>query len=400
MSRVRLTRVATPSTPATDKVELYIDTADRRLKSIDDLGVVSTMTPSGLERNFLSNGGFDINQRLAAALTNVPGPSATARVYTADRWGLTVGNVATPQFQQVDTIAAPEAGITARYYARHKQLTNTAKHIYSQVVPATDMAPLRGRVVRLQVKARYSVGSNRTMRLGLLQLNSVGVADTMPATFISAFNGAGVDPTLGTNLAYIAPTLVDGGSLSGSAMNFTLLSTWARYSATFVVPTNCVNLVAAVWSNDVLAANDDVLLTECGLYDGPEILDWICFPRNVELLRCQRFFCKTFAQGTAPAQSVGLNTGEHKTKKVVAGATAGRFEEWQFPVTMFKAPAVTLYNPAAANTQARDETNTVDASATATAGITDRQVGVTFTGNAATVAEGLIGLHMSADAEI
>jgi hypothetical protein len=68
---------------------------------------------------------------------------------------------------------------------------------------------------------------------------------------------------------------------------------------------------------------------------------------------------------------------------------------------MFKTPTtVTTYNPAAANAQVRDETNTVDCSATTVVGSNDRQTAITCTGNAATVAEGLLGVHISADAEI
>jgi len=118
MSDINLTKVAEPTTPGANTSTLYVDTVDRRLKQKDDLGVVSTMA-GGFDRNALCNGGFDINQRIAAALTNIPGASATARVFTADRWGFTVGNTTTPQYQQVDAIAAPETGLQARFYARY-----------------------------------------------------------------------------------------------------------------------------------------------------------------------------------------------------------------------------------------------------------------------------------------
>jgi hypothetical protein len=195
---------------------------------------------------------------------------------------------------------------------------------------------------------------------------------------------------------------VDGGTIVGSAMNFTLLSTWARYSATFLVPTNCVNLVAAVWSNDVLAFNDDVLLTECGLYDGQEILDWICLPRNVELLRCQRFFCKTFNAATAPAQNAGALTGEARIPSPVGASTAfPACWTWEFPVTMFKAPTLTIYNPQAANAQVRNQTLATDCTASAATADGDKRCLIAATTPASTVAgTNILGIHISADAEI
>lgn len=61
---------------------------------------------------------------------------------------------------------------------------------------------------------------------------------------------------------------------------------------------------------------------------------------------------------------------------------------------------MTAYNPAAANAQVRDETAGADCTAQAFAGTNDSSTAVTCTGNAATVAEGLLGVHITADAEL
>jgi hypothetical protein len=402
MSRLRFNTVATPSSPGTGKVEIYVGT-DGRLRSIDQYGVVSIITPDGLDRNVLMNGGFAINQRLAAALTNIPSPSATARVFTGDRWGFTTGNITTPQYQQVDTIAGVETGITSRYYARFKQLTNAAKICISQVVPGAETAKLRGRVVRLQCKMRYSVGSNRTMRLGLLQLNSSGTVDTMPASFISAFGADGTDPTFGTNLALITPSLTEStGTISGSAVSCAITNVWQRFSATFLVPANCVNLVVVVYSNSAGAAADDFLFTEFDLHDGAEIFDWGSNPFELEILRCQRFFSKTFAYATVPVQSAGVTTGCLRCILGKAGATALAAQfQWRYPVVMYKTPTVTLFNPAAANAQVRQIGGTAgDLTASASANITDSSADVTATGISTGAVGDQCGIHLTADAEI
>jgi hypothetical protein len=403
MSYATLNTGAAPSTPASGKVSLYADSADNRVKIVDASGVTTDLKLGG-DRNFVTNGGFSINQRIAAALTNVAGASTTARIFTADHWGLTVGNATTPQYQQVDTIAATEAGLRARYYARYKQLTNAAKQFYSNVVIGTEVAPLRGRTVRLQAKLRYSVGSNRVIRLGLIQLTSTGTVDTLPATFISAFNGASTDPTLGTNLAYIAPTLVEStGSIVGNAINCPITTSWQRFSGTFVVPAGCVNLVVGIWGDTVGAVNDDVLVAEVGLYDGQAIEDWTpVTPLANELGRCQRFFCKTFAQATVPAQNVGINTGEAKGIAGKAGAVANAgIIWWRFPKTMHKTPTtVTLYNPGAANALMRNLTGVADMGATAATAQLDSSVMVIATGVAATAVGDQVGIHFSVDAEV
>jgi hypothetical protein len=384
-------------------VSLYADSADNRLKVLDATGVTTDLKLGG-DRNFVTNGGFSVNQRIAAALTNVAGASATGRVFTADHWGLTVGNTTTPQYQQVDAIAATEAGLRARYYARYKQLTNAAKQFYSNVVVGTETAPLRGRLVRVQAKLRYSVGSNRVVRLGLIQLAASGTVDTIPATFISAFNGASADPTLGTNLAYIAPTLVEpSGSIVGNAINCPITTGWQRFSGVFLVPAGALNLIVGIWGDTVGAASDDVLVAEVGLYDGQAIEDWTpVIPLANELARCQRFFCKTFAQGTVPAQNAGINTGEAKGVAGKAGAVANSgIIAWRFPCTMHKTPTtVTLYNPGAANALMRNLTGVADMGATAATAQLDSSVMAIATGVAATAVGDQVGIHFSVDAEV
>src|SRR6266700_2614000 len=102
MSVLILNDQATPSTPSSTKGKIYQDSADSLPKYMDDAGAVNSIATS--LPNYLINGGFDFSQRAAIALTNITSPSTTNRVYSADRWGHTVANVTTPQFQQVDTI--------------------------------------------------------------------------------------------------------------------------------------------------------------------------------------------------------------------------------------------------------------------------------------------------------
>src|SRR5260221_4076192 len=204
MSRLILTRVAAPATPAVDKSAVYIDTADRRIKQLDDNGVISTLSNIGMQNlNVLTNGGLSIQQRVATAATAIPSVSLTTRAgQVADRWAVTVGNVTTPLWTQIDTGTAVETGLLAKYYGKITQNTNAAKFIFSQFLANQDIAHLRGGKIRLSVKIKQFVGANANYRLGLLQLNTSGTIDVSPA-FISAIGGASVAPTWGTNLVAI-----------------------------------------------------------------------------------------------------------------------------------------------------------------------------------------------------
>jgi hypothetical protein len=377
---------------------VYEDTVDRRLKTKDDLGVVSVLAV-GYEKNLIINGGFNFIQRCAAALTNITGPSTTNRVFSADRWGFTVGNTTTPQFQQVDTNGALETGITARYYARYKQLTNAAKIAIVQTVLGRDTFPTIGRVVRLQAKIRFSVGSNRNMRLGLI--NNSGTIDAPTAAWISAFNADGTDPTFGASLALITPATAygTGATIAGNAVTCPITNAWQLFGATFVIPAGIKNLMPVIFSNSVGAASDDFLFTEIGLFDGPDLQDWIPTPTSLELIRCQHFYQKTFALGTVPAASV--LPGNVKWGAGVAGAVSGAWGGWHFRCRMNKTPTITLFNPAAAGAQVRQFSATAgDCTASSATSITDEGCEFTCTPGATAVIGSVLGVNAVAEAEL
>jgi len=73
-----------------------------------------------------------------------------------------------------------------------------------------------------------------------------------------------------------------------------------------------------------------------------------------ELLLCQRYFLKTFPQGTAPAQNAGTLGTALVWSSSGANSTFGTQVQWRFPVTMRTAPTAIYYNPSAANANARN----------------------------------------------
>jgi hypothetical protein len=404
MSYIKFTKAAAPATPAANKATIYVDTADRKPKVIDDNGVISALVNDGLkDRNILTNGGMSIRQRVPAAVTAIVGASTTTRAgVVCDRWAVTTGNTTTTLYTHVDTGAAVETGLETKYYSKITQNTNAAKFIFSQFLANEDMANVRGKKVRLSCKVKQFAGSNAVYRLGLLQLTAAGTIDVCP-TFISAIGADSVEPTWGTNLAAITPDASptgENGTITGVALSITSTAAWVRSSCVFTVPVDAKNLCVVLYRNTIGAASDAVGIAEMRMTMGTEIIDWKDTPLSEDLEKCQRYFYKTFAYATVPAQSLGVTTGCIKWSAGVAGAVAGTWNYHAFPVPMWKAPTITLFNPAAANAQVRQIGATAgDCTSSSGAEITDRGCGVTCTPGASAVVGTILGVHLTAEAE-
>ena len=154
------------------------------------------------------------------------------------------------------------------------------------------------------------------------------------------------------------------------------------------------NLIVLVWTEGTAAQNVTLDFDYVQLERGSVATEFERRPHTTELQLCQRYYAKTFRQGTAPAQNVGERTG------CVTGyslaATVSPTGVWRLPVEMRATPTVVTYNPSAANANwrrsgsANDETvGTVEAGTAgvyipaSTAGGTDHCV-----------------IHASADAEL
>lgn len=399
------TEQTVPSTPAASKATTYVDSADGRIKTIGEEGIISTLNNCGLQNlNALDNGGLTVQQRVATAATAIPAVSTTTRAgQVADRWAVTTGNTTSTLWTQIDSSGSPETGLLARHYGRITQNTNAAKFIFSQFLTVNQMGHLRGQKVRLSCKLRQIAGSNAVYRLGLLQLNTSGTVDVCP-TFISAIGAALVEPTWGTNLAAITPDASptgENGTISGVALSITSTANWVRSSCVFTVPASAKNLVFVLYRDTLGAASDSVGIAELQLTTGPDLVDWTPVSPADELLRCKRFYDKTFALTTVPVTNAGINTGEAKGIAGKAGAVANSgIIWWRYVVPMYRTPhTVTLYNPAAANALIRNITGTADMGVTAATAQLDSSTMIIATGVAATAVGDQIGIHLSADAE-
>jgi hypothetical protein len=72
----------------------------------------------------------------------------------------------------------------------------------------------------------------------------------------------------------------------------------------------------------------------------------------------------------------------------------------RFDTPMRTTPSVTLYNPAAANAQIRDENHAADCSGATVLGLAAEGFFLALTGNAATTVASVLGIHYIADADL
>lgn len=415
MSYQTFTKSAAPTTPAANKGTQYQDTADRRPKFLDENGVISQMGSFGqMDRNIIINGGFNIQQRVATASTAITGITTTTRGgVVADRWAITTSVASGLNWAQIDTAGAQDTGLQSRYYGSIISSAAGKKVMISQWVIGSGMAHLRGQKVRVSIKHNQKSGAGQTYKLGLIQLTAAGTVDVSPAFLSGAWSTVtGTDPTWGTNLAAITPDASptgEGGTITGAYLNVTTVATtWVKSSAVFTVPTNAKNLIVVFFSDATGGTTDNISIAECQLTQGPEIIDYVEPLLADTLIRCQRFFSKSFPLTVVPAASVTEANGGSGASGII-GKTAALALAAQisimFPVVMWKTPVtLTYFTPTAAGAQAFRLSGTTPAVQTATASrtssLTDRGVVCTATGDAAGVIGDLVGVHYTADAEI
>lgn len=399
-------------TPSAGYGRVFYDSADLRWKVKDANGVITQLARIGAtDQNLLDNGGMMIQQRVATASTAIAGVSTTTRAgVVADRWAVTTSVATNLNWAQIDSAGATETSLLSRYYGSIIASTAGKKVMLSQFILNSRMAHVRGGKVRVSVKTSQKVGSAQTLHLGLLQLTSAGTVDVCPAFLTGAWSTTtGTDPAWGTNLSPIVPDAApvgENGTISGNWLNITTQSAWLRSSTVFTVPATAKNLVVVLFSDATGGTTDNLSVTECQLTQGPDVVDFVQVPLDVELVRCQRFFCKSFPLTVVPAASVSEATGGSGitaiSGKTTTAALAANFRI-QFPVTMWKAPTVTYFTPTSSGAQVWRFSGAAAAAFTATAtrtnSITDNGCVVTATGDASNAVGDLVGVHYTADSE-
>lgn len=341
-----------------------------------------------VSQNLLQNGSFYLNQRYnPSSLTTVSNGS-----YWADRWftqhDASGGSGAQFRRWQLDDASIPSPQPTyADTFAQIRNSGSSAAGIlWSQPLESYLSAGLRGKTMILTASAMASSGTP-TLKFKVFAWS--GTRDNSGCrNLVASWSGAHA-PTFNTTTL----TELASGSLELSS------SVWQQTSVVLSTPASGArNLTVCFWVEN-LAVGDSIYFSEADLRLGNLAGVWQPKTPIQELLDCQRYFFKTFAVDTAPAQNAGA-TGAFRfmAGKAGAGNNNGSFA---YPVAMRSSPTLTFYNPNAANAQARDATASADCSGTQASGSANhRMCGVFTVGNASTAVGNALDVHITADAEI
>jgi hypothetical protein len=371
-----------------------------RLFAKDSSGNLYQLTASD-RPNLIRNSGFWWAQRQGVS-TATTYSSTAGRALSADGWGITNEN-ASATYIRIDTAGAVESGLQGRYYGQFLKITSAGKLCISQVIEGVDAQQVKNRVMRLQAWMKGAGGGTPTIKFGVLELQNAGTTDAPPATFISAFNGGGTNPTFGTNLAFLpSASTGDNVSITSNVASATLSASWQRFGIAVTVSSNCKNLIPVFFSDQQITATQGFNISQVSLTDGYEVQDWTPLSMENEFARVRRFYQRSFTnEATAPAQNAGVGLGELKGITGKAGAVANSgflFHRYQPP--MRTGPGVTLFNPQAANALMRNITGAADMGATTATGNTVNDLMINATGVAATAVGDQVSIHFTADAEI
>lgn len=340
--------------------------------------------PDGLKRNFLVNGDFRVAQR-GTTFTSATTPANNDDTFLLDRWILLADGNDTVDVSQ-ETTTVPTGS-----YAAIKLDVETANRKFGILQPleARDAASLIGGTATLQFKARKG-GSNataETLRAAIISWSST--ADSITSDAVSAWGNAGTDPTLATNWTY--ETTPSNLTLTTSYQTFVIAGSIDTASTT--------NVAVFIWCDDTDATVADLIyIADVRLVSGYDARNVYIPSFTEQMAQCERYYEKSFAYGTVPAQNVGINTGE-TVFCALAAATATRIHV-QLRTLKRSSPTVTLYNPQAANAEVRDQTAAADCSGTGTSNTTDRAIHIATASNAGSAVGNRLGIHWTADAEL
>jgi hypothetical protein len=276
--------------------------------------------PATVVSNPIINGGQDIWQR-GTTFTSFPNTST----FTSDRFycygsalaaGITVSRQATN-----DTTNLPFIEYAARI-ARDSGSISTQNINFITDIETSNSIPFAGKAVTLSFYARSG-------------------ADYSPTSSLLAYkwrSGTGTNQRLAAGFTGSTAIATDG--------SVTLTTTWQRFTITGTVPTNSTQM-GMIFTNSptgTAGANDYYEITGVQVDVGSVALPFRRSGGTIqgELAACQRYYAKSYDQGTAPATvtNVGAVSGKVASNTIADLETYGVV---YLKVSMRVAPTVTIY---------------------------------------------------------
>ena len=276
--------------------------------------------------NRLINGQFQIDQRVN---------SATARsddTYCLDRWYVLTQTASVQVTQQTDQEDGTPFNIRLTQNQAAAQRMGLA-----QIIESKNCKDLRAKVVAMAARVRIS--NSQAVRYAILEWT--GTADSVTSDVVNDWTSSTY--TAGNFFLAANLTVTAVGSITPNAATWTDLTT---LSATLGSSGN--NLIIFIWTEGTAAQNVTLDIGRARFGAGASAPTIPLPSYSDELLRCNRYYWKSFAMATAPAQNAGT-TGAISAQSRNGTGAGGVGAFVVFPCRMFASPTITTYNPSAAN---------------------------------------------------
>lgn len=125
---------------------------------------------------------------------------------------------------------------------------------------------------------------------------------------------------------------------------------------------NAGNFNAASGSANAMSSTSNIFqISQIKFEIGAAATTFIQSPIEDEIIKCRRYYEKSFSLGTQPAQAAGT-TGAHAV--LLPTGASGTFGATIPMIPKRSAPSITTYNPVSSNADWRDTTNNADRTAT------------------------------------
>lgn len=284
-------------------------------------------------KNKIINGDFGIWQR-GTSFT-----MTTATTYCSDHWRTYrdgTGATVTVSRQTFTPGAAPVAGYETNYFFRFNQSVAGTGGTYSAITqPIEDVTTFAGQTITISFYAKADAA--RTVQVAVNQNFGSG--------------GSGGVSTYGTN--------------------FTLSTSWTRYSTTISVPSISSKTIGTGSYLDVqfLPANNTAQTLDFALVQAEAGSVATAFQTATgtiqgELAACQRYYEKSYEQATAPATATYTGCID----KYIGVNVTGSGDQIYYRVTKRVAPTVTIYSTTGSAASGKIWSNSLASDLTITGG--------------------------------
>lgn len=184
---------------------------------------------------------------------------------------------------------------------------------------------------------------------------------------------------------YVDFTVMSGSSFQGTA------NAWTTQSARFIT---------ANQTNGMASTSNNFRFALFKIEPGTQVTPYPYESPQQVLAKCQRYFAKTYSQGTNPGANVGNDSaGGIQFRVANLGSAVQPIRPiWQFPVTMRAVPTMTAYSTDGTANNWRDRNSSTNVAINQITGIGTNSAVVDVTLNSSTTAFG--EGHLTANAEL